>query len=52
MLKAEGPYKRQSMADRKMALYNDIISYFDKGKVHKQFVVDSFTLCTILCLCV
>ena len=33
MLKAEGPYPRQSMADRKMALYNDIISYFDKGKV-------------------
>ena len=33
MLKAEGPYKRQSATDRKMALYNDIISYFDNGKV-------------------
>ena len=34
MLKKEGPYFRQSASDRKMALYMDIISYFDKGKVN------------------
>ena len=33
MQKAEGPYPRQSSADRKEALYHDIIEYFDKGKV-------------------
>jgi hypothetical protein len=33
MLKPEGPYPRQSAAERKMALYNDIISFFDKGKL-------------------
>ena len=35
MLKPEGPYFRQSASDRKMALYMDIISYFDKGKVRR-----------------
>lgn len=44
MLKAEGPYQRQSMAERKMALYNDIISYFDKGKVHNLFLVICLSL--------
>ena len=33
MQKAEGPYPRQSSAERKEALYHDIIEYFDKGKV-------------------
>ena len=33
MQKQEGPYPRQSSADRKEALYHDIIDYFDKGKV-------------------
>ena len=38
MLKAESAYPRQSSADRKMSLYDDIISYFDKGKVIIMFV--------------
>lgn len=33
MQKAEGPYPRQSSAERKEALYHDVIGYFDKGKV-------------------
>ena len=33
MQKQEGKYPRQSSAERKEALYNDIIDYFDKGKV-------------------
>ncbi|XP_019859385.1 PREDICTED: dedicator of cytokinesis protein 1 isoform X1 [Amphimedon queenslandica] len=41
MLKAEGPYERQSMAERKMALYNDIISYFDKGKLWEYGIEQS-----------
>ena len=39
MLKPEGPYPRQSAAERKMALYDDIISYFDKGKVSISCIV-------------
>lgn len=31
--KQEGTYPRQSSAARKEALYDDIISLFDKGKV-------------------
>lgn len=34
MQKAEGQYPRQSSAERKEALYQDIIDYFDKGKVN------------------
>ena len=37
MQKQEGPYPRQSSADRKEALYHDIIDYFDKGKVRMSF---------------
>ena len=33
MQKSEGQYPRQSSAERKEALYQDIIDYFDKGKV-------------------
>ena len=33
MQKQEGPYPRQSSAERKEALFHDIIDYFDKGKV-------------------
>lgn len=33
MQKQEGQYPRQSSAERKEALYNDIIEYFDKGKL-------------------
>ena len=33
MQKQEGTYPRQSSAERKEALYNDIVEYFDKGKV-------------------
>ena len=33
MQKQEGQYPRQSSAERKEALYNDVIEYFDKGKV-------------------
>lgn len=32
-MKKEGPYKKQSSADRKEALYHDIIDYFNRGKV-------------------
>ena len=39
MQKAEGQYPRQSSAERKEALYQDIIDYFDKGKV--SFVITS-----------
>ena len=42
MQKQEGKYPRQSSAERKEALYNDIIEYFDKGKV----------CYTIVCVCV
>ena len=31
--KAEGTYPQQTSAERKEALYDDIISFFDKGKV-------------------
>lgn len=33
MQKQEGQYPRQSSAERKEALYNDVIEYFDKGKL-------------------
>lgn len=33
MQKQEGPYPRQSSAERKEQLYKDIIDYYDKGKV-------------------
>lgn len=33
MQKQEGNYPRQTSAERKEALYRDIIEYFDKGKV-------------------
>ena len=36
MQKSEGPYPRQSSAERKEALYHDIIKYFDKGKVRYE----------------
>lgn len=39
MLKPEAPYPRQSAAERKMALYNDIISYFDQGKVQPHLLI-------------
>ena len=33
MLKKEAAYPRQSSGERKLNLYDDIIDYFDKGKV-------------------
>lgn len=44
MQKQEGQYPRQSSAERKEALYNDIIDFFDKGKVQKD------TLCIAMLL--
>ena len=42
MQKAESSYPRQSSAERKEALYHDIIEYFDKGKVGDIIVVAFF----------
>ena len=41
MQKQEGQYPRQSSAERKEALYNDIIEYYDKGKVGVAWCVPS-----------
>ena len=35
----EAAYPRQSASDRKMALYGDVISYFDKGKVGIEYML-------------
>ena len=32
-MRKEGPYKKQTSAERKEALYHDIIDYFSRGKV-------------------
>ena len=47
MLKPEGPYPRQSAAERKMRLYDDIISYFDKGKVSSISCIVVTPLCCV-----
>ena len=42
-MKKEGPYKKQTSAERKEALYHDIIDYFSRGKVN----IFSLFLCFI-----
>ena len=46
MQKAEGQYPRQSSAERKEALYQDIIDYFDKGKVSIVYLRGDCTFVT------
>lgn len=46
MQKSEGQYPRQSSAERKEALYQDIIDYFDKGKVSIYISVEVSRTCS------
>ncbi|XP_065920842.1 dedicator of cytokinesis protein 1-like isoform X2 [Dysidea avara] len=44
-MKKEGPYRKQTSAERKEALYNDIIDYFSRGKLWECGIEQCKDLC-------